>query len=92
MQAGQGTLTAQGKRNLSRVGQQITGVFADLVGGGDGKIADIGRYGEVVPSRPYKRNAMDCRDYTHKAYIDGRPQAMRGTACRNPDGTWSSVS
>jgi surface antigen len=51
-----------------------------------------GRYGEVVPSRPYKRNAMDCRDYTHKVYIDGRPQAMRGTACRNGDGTWSSVS
>lgn len=53
---------------------------------------DNGRYGEVVPSRPYKRNAMDCRDYTHKVYIDGRPQAMRGTACRNGDGTWSSVS
>lgn len=52
---------------------------------------DNGRYGEVVPSRPYKRNALDCRDYTHKVYIDGRPQAMRGTACRNPDGTWSSV-
>lgn len=51
-----------------------------------------GRYGEVVPSRPYKRNAMDCRDYTHKIYVDGRPQSMRGTACRNPDGTWSSVS
>jgi surface antigen len=51
-----------------------------------------GRYGEVMPSRPYKRNAMDCRDYTHKVYIDGRPEAMRGTACRNPDGTWSSVS
>ena len=53
---------------------------------------DNGRYGEVVPSRPYKRNAMDCRDYTHKIYIDGRPQAMRGTACRNPDVTWSSFS
>ncbi len=56
------------------------------------KNPDNGRYGEVVPSRPYKRNAMDCRDYTHKVYIDGRPQAMRGTACRNGDGTWSSVS
>lgn len=54
--------------------------------------ADNGHYGEVVPSRPYKRNAMDCRDYTHKVYIDGRAQAMRGTACRNPDGTWTNVS
>ena len=52
---------------------------------------DNGRYGEVVPSRPYKRGAIDCRDYTHKIYINGQPQAMRGTACRNPDGTWSNV-
>ena len=25
-------------------------------------------------------------------YVDGRPQAVRGTACRNPDGTWMAVS
>lgn len=53
---------------------------------------DNGHYGEVIPSRPYKRGIADCRDYTHKIYIDGQPQAMRGTACRNGDGTWSSVS
>ena len=53
---------------------------------------DSGRYGEVIPSPPYKRGRVDCRDFTHKIYIDGRPQAMRGTACRNPDGTWSNVS
>lgn len=53
---------------------------------------DNGRYGEVVPSRGYKRGTVDCRDYTHTIYIDGRPQSMRGTACRNPDGTWSNVS
>ncbi len=53
---------------------------------------DNGRYGEVVPSRPYRRGDIDCRDYTHTVYISGRPQAMRGTACRNPDGTWRGVS
>jgi surface antigen len=53
---------------------------------------DNGRYGEVIPSKPYKRNALDCRDYTHKIYINGKPQAMKGTACRNPDGTWSNVA
>jgi surface antigen len=53
---------------------------------------DNGRYGEVIPLEPYRRGAQDCRDYTHKIFIDGRPQAMRGTACRNPDGTWSNVS
>jgi surface antigen len=53
---------------------------------------DNGRYGEVVPSKPYKRGSNDCRDYTHTVYIDGRPQQMRGTACRNPDGTWEGVA
>jgi surface antigen len=53
---------------------------------------DNGRYGEVVPDKPYRRGSLDCRDYTHKVYIDGTPQAMRGTACRNPDGTWTNVS
>ncbi|MGD9670013.1 MAG: RT0821/Lpp0805 family surface protein [Hyphomicrobiaceae bacterium] len=53
---------------------------------------DNGRYGEVVPSRPYKRAGSDCRDYAHTVYIDGRPQVMRGTACRNSDGSWRSVA
>jgi surface antigen len=53
---------------------------------------DNGRYGEVIPLEPYRRGEQDCRDYTHKVFIDGRPQAMRGTACRNPDGTWTNVS
>ena len=44
---------------------------------------DTGHYGEIVPSRPYKRGVADCRDYTHTVYIDGRPQQMRGTACRS---------
>jgi surface antigen len=52
---------------------------------------DNGRYGEVVPGTPYRRGPEDCRDYTHTVYIDGRPQTMRGTACRNPDGTWRQV-
>jgi surface antigen len=53
---------------------------------------DNGHYGDVVPSRPYKRGVADCRDYAHTVYIDGRPQTMKGTACRNADGTWRSVA
>ena len=53
---------------------------------------DNGRYGEVVPGTSFRRGERDCRDFTHTVYIDGRPQAMRGTACRNPDGTWANVS
>lgn len=53
---------------------------------------DNGRYGEVVPGPSYRRGPEDCRDFTHTVYIDGRPQAMKGVACRNPDGTWRNVS
>ncbi|KUO61793.1 MAG: hypothetical protein APF80_00065 [Alphaproteobacteria bacterium BRH_c36] len=53
---------------------------------------DSGRYGEVVPQRPYKRGSRDCRDYTHTVFIDGRPETMSGTACRNPDGTWANIA
>ncbi len=52
---------------------------------------DNGRYGEVVPGPAFRRGAQDCRTFTHTVYIEGRPQAMRGTACRNPDGTWTNV-
>ena len=48
-------------------------------------------YGTIVPGPYYVSRGMRCRSYTHTVYIDGRPQAMRGTACRNPDGTWTAV-
>lgn len=52
---------------------------------------DSNVYGEVVPGNAYQRGGYDCRDYTHTVYIDGRPEVARGTACRQPDGTWSPV-
>ena len=58
---------------------------------GSGAIPETGNYGEIVPSRPYKRGIADCRDYTHTVYIDGKPKQMHGTACRGSDGTWQSV-
>lgn len=53
---------------------------------------DSQRHGMVVPSKPYRIGAQDCRDYSHTIYVSGQPQTMRGTACRNPDGTWRNVS
>jgi surface antigen len=49
---------------------------------------DSGRYGSVVPGPKYQREGVDCRQYTHTIYIDGKPQTARGAACRNPDGSW----
>src|SRR5262245_11796294 len=54
------------------------------------KNPDSGRYGSVVPGPAYDSNGLQCRQYTHTIYIDGRPQVAKGNACRNPDGTWSS--
>ncbi len=47
-----------------------------------------GIYGEVVAGPGFQVNSLDCRDYTHTIYIDARARVARGTACRQPDGTW----
>ena len=52
---------------------------------------DSGRYGTVVPGPAYEQGGRNCRSYTHTVYIDGQPQTARGTACRNPDGTWTAL-
>lgn len=52
---------------------------------------DSGRYGNIVPGPAYHRSGTTCRQFTHTVYIDARPQTARGTACRNPDGTWQAV-
>jgi surface antigen len=50
-----------------------------------------GHYGMIVPGPVYVQRGARCRSYTHTIYIRGEPQVARGTACRNPDGTWSPV-
>jgi surface antigen len=53
---------------------------------------DSGRYGNVVPGPAYQTNGATCRQFTDTIYIEGTPQTERGTACRNPDGTWTAVN
>ena len=48
-------------------------------------------HGTVVPGPYYYSGGMRCRAYSHTVYIEGRPQAVRGTACRNPDGSWTAI-
>ncbi|HEY1310637.1 MAG TPA: RT0821/Lpp0805 family surface protein [Pseudolabrys sp.] len=55
------------------------------------KNPDSGRYGTVVPGPAYVEGGRNCRSFTHTIYIDGRPETARGAACRNPDGTWTSI-
>ena len=56
------------------------------------KNPDSGRYGTVVPYKPYMVGRRHCRDYTHTIYINGQPETMRGKACRSRDGTWKSAT
>lgn len=54
---------------------------------------DHGAYGTIVAGPAYPQaNYNRCRQYTHTIYIQGRPEAARGVACRNPDGSWSKIS
>ncbi|WP_026304503.1 glycine zipper 2TM domain-containing protein [Kaistia granuli] len=51
-----------------------------------------GYRGEVTPGPRYRVNAYDCRDYTHRIWINGEPEVARGTACRQEDGTWRPIN
>lgn len=53
---------------------------------------DSGNHYEVTPTRTYQSDAgAPCRDYTTEATIDGRREQVKGTACRQPDGTWRAI-
>ena len=47
-----------------------------------------GAYGFIVPGP----EAGACRDYTHKIFINGRPQEAKGQACRQSGGDWRVTS
>jgi surface antigen len=50
-----------------------------------------GNQGEVSVGASYEVNRLDCREYTHRISIGGRPRVVRATACRQPDGVWRVV-
>lgn len=47
--------------------------------------------GDIVPGRRYHRGRTECRDYVHTIFVNGRDEVLRGTACREPDGSWRSI-
>jgi surface antigen len=50
-----------------------------------------GYYGTVKPGRRYSYQGQTCREYEHEVFINGRPEIVRGKACRQYDGTWKQV-
>ncbi len=48
-----------------------------------------GSYGFIVPGP--ENGASDCRDYTHRIFINGRPREAKGQACKRGD-VWRVMS
>jgi len=54
---------------------------------------ETGNRGTIQPQRTYQNSyGQTCREYTHTIYVEGRAETARGTACRQPDGTWQLTS
>lgn len=51
-----------------------------------------GRNGTVIAAQPYRVGSQDCRPYSHVVKGAGPARSVRGTACRNPDGSWSLLN
>jgi len=55
--------------------------------------SDNGRTGgQVVAAQPYRVGSQDCRQYSHRITDGARQAEARGTACRNPDGSWTPLT
>lgn len=51
-----------------------------------------GRSGEVRPGPAYQVNNMTCREFTHEMVVNGSVLSARGTACKEADGAWKTLS
>ena len=52
--------------------------------------SESGQRYSVTPTRTYEGASGHCRDFTTVTSIDGRDEAVHGTACRQSDGTWKA--
>lgn len=48
--------------------------------------------GAVTAAQPYRVGSQDCRQYTQTVNAGGQSRSARGTACRNPDGSWTPLT
>jgi surface antigen len=46
----------------------------------------------IEPEDTEFKNGRECRDFTLLGEVDGQPEQIRGTACRNPDGSWEQIA
>lgn len=48
--------------------------------------------GAVTAAQPYRVGSQDCRQYIQTVTVGAQSQSARGTACRNPDGSWTPLT
>lgn len=54
---------------------------------------DTGNTYTVTPTKTYQTaSGENCREYETVAVIDGKKETLRGTACRQQDGSWKAVN
>ena len=51
---------------------------------------DSGNQYAITPTRTYESGGMPCRDFSVDATVDGKPEKVQGTACRQADGSWKT--
>ena len=55
-----------------------------------GKTSDL--HGEVTAGPPYQVGSQNCRQYSDTVYSGQAAHTAKGTACRNPDGSWTPLT
>jgi len=55
------------------------------------KNPDSGNTYTMTPTRTYETSTGPCRDFTVNAQIDGKPEKVQGSACRQADGVWKTT-
>ena len=58
----------------------------------DWKGDQANHYGEVVAAQPYRVGSQNCRQYSQTVFAGGAGATAKGTACRNPDGSWTPLT
>ncbi|HET7401572.1 MAG TPA: RT0821/Lpp0805 family surface protein [Usitatibacter sp.] len=51
---------------------------------------DTGAQYTMTPTKTYEASTGPCRDFTVDAKVDGKPEKVQGSACRQQDGTWKT--
>lgn len=52
---------------------------------------DTGAEYTLTPTKTYETMNGPCRDFTVDAKIDGKPEQVDGSACRQQDGSWKQT-